>query len=190
MADPYDPLDKLKKQVEKARERRKRRWRRRIAIAGGVATTGGLMYELRPSPPRPEPLYALVPETLYAQRTLTLHSRPDSHASIVRTVNPYERVTVAQLKDSPWVRVFDAGRPASFAYRTRATLLPVRPTLPPPPDTMAVCADSTPWFSPTSGGACSGRHGVLCWIDYPPPVPARMSKPYCKYALTSAPIKP
>ena len=121
---------------------------------------------------------------VYAQRSVLVHERPDGHSPVVRTLAPGDKAWLGARGPSVWYEVLDrSGDRIGYSYRTRHNLLPVRPTLPPPTDTTAICADSTPNFSAHASGTCSGHGGVLCWISYPDRGDAHLSKPYCRAVL-------
>ena len=159
-----------------------------VSFAGTMVVAVGLFLLLR-RPPRPLPGNGTTRgpparETLFTQGRLTLRARPESDAPVVRRLDPSVPVEVVPIEGSPWVRVSDVSGTTAFAFRSRATLLPVRPRLPAPPDTTALCTDSTSSFSQHSPGTCSHHGGVLCWIDDPGGAPTRHEKQYCKYSLS------
>jgi hypothetical protein len=121
---------------------------------------------------------------LFAQRRVEVHQEADPASSVVGTLEAGERVEIGRRKAGGWVQVAgEHSRAHGYALRSRQNLLPVRPTLPPPRDTTAICGDSTSWFGENASGTCSHRGGVLCWIDHPPPVPEHLSKPFCRSIL-------
>ncbi|WP_349260515.1 DUF3761 domain-containing protein [Longimicrobium sp.] len=76
----------------------------------------------------------------------------------------------------------DDGKESSTSQQPRGIIS--RP--PPPPaapllsltDRTAICRDGTASFSKHSGGTCSSRGGVRCWIHHPGPNPPTTA-PFC-----------
>jgi len=121
---------------------------------------------------------------VYAQTPVRVHETPDGNSRTVRMLVPGDAVWLGAPGPRTWVEVLDrSGKRIGYSSRTRHNLLPVRPTLPPPADTTAICGDSTPSFSVHASGTCAGRGGVLCWISYPARADSHLSKPFCRAVL-------
>jgi hypothetical protein len=122
---------------------------------------------------------------VYAQQRVLVHERPDGRSQVVRTLDPGDEAWLGARGPSTWYEVLDrSGDRLGYSFRTRRNLLPVRPKLPPPRDTTALCGDSSASFSAHASGTCSGHGGVLCWVAFPGGQNAHPSRPSCPAVLT------
>jgi len=124
----------------------------------------------------PQPLPS---RTLFAQRTVRVHSQPFRDSAVVRMLKVGERILATDRDGRGWTRVIEPdGHPVGYLYENAGNVLPTAPVVPrsepisppvmeAPADTTAICKDGSADFSATAASACVGHGGVDEWIDHP-----------------------
>jgi Protein of unknown function (DUF3761) len=154
------------------------RWKRLrkyvILLAGAAAAVMAAMFLRdttldpgRHGEAQPRQLASVPRETVYAQRTVRVHSGAGDEFPVVRTLTRGERVVAGPRDSKRWTQLFDTGgQPIGYAYVSGGNLTHELPRDSTQAAT-AICGDGTLSYSKHRSGTCARHDSVATWINRP-----------------------